>query len=134
MSDGALVIKIANKELLKIMKNHKDARTFGETYINSIIGCKYKGKTLAIDYEDYDRAGLSRCPEKLSDVLDLVLEFFELYSDDIDKECYKALEQEIKEKRNTIDENYSFIDWLYYYDDSEEKFHYEKGVATYTCE
>lgn len=134
--DGALVIKIANKELLKIMKKHKETGAFDGTLLETISGSKYKGKTLAVDYEDYDCASLPRCPKKLNDITSLVLELFEIYGDMMNRDDYKALEHEIEENKELIDANYSFVDWLYGHDDfdglGEERFHYEKGVATYT--
>lgn len=134
--DGGLSIKIVNKELLKILKDHLKRGTFeGSEEIPRLIGTKYKRMTTAVDYEYWDCAYINVCPKNLSQVLECVIKLFDLSEDEIaDCSAYKAFKDELRNNAAKINDNYKYVEWIYAHDDSddrEETFRFENGVETY---
>lgn len=132
--DGGLSVKVANNELLKILKDHLKRGTFeGSEAIPECIGVKYNRMTLAVDYEYWDCAYVDVCPRHLSQVLDAVIALFDEYSDDIsDLSAYRAFKSELKNNASKIDGSYQYVEWIYAHDDgTEETFRYENGVVSY---
>ena len=131
--DGGLVVKIANKQLLDILKKHDAKGAFeGAGAIVDMFGTKYKGKTLAVDYEYYDCAYVDGCPKNLSSVFNYVTELLDFYGDDADnRTAFKEFLTELKASKSLIDSDYTFVEWIYYGEDSTEKFTYENGTENY---
>ena len=131
--DGGLVVKIANKQLLAILKKHDAKGTFeGAEAITDMFGTKYKGKTLAVDYEYYDCAYVDGCPKNLSSVFNYVTELLDFYGDDADdKAAFKEFLTELKASKSLIDSDYTFVEWIYYREDGNERFTYENGTENY---
>ncbi len=125
MNDG-LRIKIANATLLRILTAYKEKGAFDEYgAIKAMIGGKYNGMVLAIDYEYLDCAYVQTCPHSLGSVLPAVIELLDEYTD---FELDRALKAELRDAKAAIDEDYRLVEWVFYRDDGEEEtFRFESG-------
>ena len=137
--DGGLSIKVVNSELLKILKDNLKKGTFdGVDPIPHWIGTKHKRMTTAIDYEYWDCAYINVCPKKLTQVLECVIKWFDMFEDDIaDRSAYKSFKDELRNNAAKINESYKYVEWIYAHDDGddcEETFRFEKGVESYEKE
>ena len=133
--DGGLSVKVANSELLKIMKAHLKNGTFeGSKAIEEMIGKRYKRMTLAVDYEYLEVSYVSDCPRNLQGVLDLLIALLTFYAegDVSDEHAFEDFVEELQSKRDSIDANYRFVEWLYIHaNGSEETYRFEDGTEQY---
>ena len=134
--DGGLSVKVINKELRRIINKHKE--TCDDFYgFPNMFGVKYKGKTQTVYYEYLDCAYVPVCPLRLTDVLDYLIELFDLYAEDVlDEDDYEDFKNELLENRKTIDANYTYVEWCYYHGDwsdvEEERFVFESNIESYS--
>ena len=136
--DGGLEVKIENQILLRIFRDYQDRGLFDKVEaMQEWVGVKYKKMELAFAYEYEDCAYVKICPKNLGEVLDAMLKLLDVYlEDEIDPKQYKHFKKELQENKKLIDENYTFVKWIYAHGDYEEEigeetFKFNKGKEHY---